>query len=170
MGLNVERIEKEGDCAALWCRDLDVTPCVVGVFTWPARACDPTTLSSVGAITGCHLVGEGEATPYPDCVRHKADLHKVANGDELGRRHTAAVVHGSSIRTHSNVPYTEINLAAFWVSIDVNVRHLHLDLVCDWCIQQPTTAQVVAVILTSVTSRSKRLWFSGHPQGAATVI
>ena len=53
MGLDVERIEKEGDCAALWCRDLDVTPCVVGVFTWPARACDPTTLSSVGAITGC---------------------------------------------------------------------------------------------------------------------
>ena len=52
VGLDVERTEKEADCAALWCRDLNVTPCVVGVSTRPARACDPTTLISVGAITG----------------------------------------------------------------------------------------------------------------------
>ena len=52
VGLDVERIEKEADCAALWCRDLDVTPCEVGVSTRPPRACDPPTLISVGAITG----------------------------------------------------------------------------------------------------------------------
>ena len=71
---------------------------------------------------------------------------------------------------HSNISYTQIITAAFWARIDVNVRHLHLYLACDWCIQQPTAVQVVVIVTTSVTNRSKRLWFRGHPQGAATFI